>query len=107
MKIQLVNVLETGISPDPIVVYVNDIVIWAFSNYQTNDIVLIDNETDIIKNPELSKSITQRRHLSYSFKEPGVYHFASPSFDCAIESTSMEAIKGLEVIVHVSILILI
>jgi len=71
-------------------------VIWAFSKPQTNGLVLIDNETDLIKYAELSHSVLPRRHFSYSFRAPGVYHFASPSFDSAVVSTDVNASKGLD-----------
>ena len=93
----MINITESGLSPDPIVVHVDDIVIWAFNKPQINDLVLIDNENDLIKYAELSQNILPRRHLSYSFKEPGIYHFASPSFDLAVDSSRSEASKGLEV----------
>ena len=91
------NVSETGINPDPIVVHVNDIVIWAFTKYQTNDVVLVDNENNLLKYIELSKDILPRRYLSHAFGKPGMYHFASPSFDISVESSSIEAAKGLDV----------
>lgn len=77
------------------VVHVNDIVIWAFTQYQTNDVVLVDNEKNLLKYIELAKDILPRRYLSHAFSKPGMYHFASPSFDTSVEST-MAATKGLD-----------
>ena len=88
---------EEGLITDPIVIHVNDIVIWAFTTPQVNDLVLIDTETDWLRYSELSKDILPRRHLSYSFKEPGVYHFTCPSFDNTVDPSNIDSFKGLEV----------
>ena len=93
----MVQVTDKGLSPDPVIVHVNDIVVWAFKTYQSTDLVLIEHDTDLLKYSELASSITPRRHLSYSFKETGVFHFASPSFDTTVDENNKEASKGLDV----------
>ena len=88
---------EEGLSHDPLVIHVNDIVIWAFPKYQSNNLVLIEADSDLLKYATLSEDIKPRRHLSFSFKEPGVYHFASPAFDDTVDQTLKDATKGLDV----------
>lgn len=91
------NVAEDGLEPDPIVVHVNDIVIWAFPKYQSSNLVLIEADSDLLKYANIAEDIKPRRHLSFSFKEPGIYHFASPAFDDTVDQTLKDATKGLDV----------
>lgn len=88
---------EDGLNPDPIIIHVNDIVIWAFPKYQANNLVLIETDSDLLKYSNLSQDIIPRRHLSYSFIEPGTYHFASPAFDDTVDPSNKDATKGLDV----------
>jgi hypothetical protein len=80
------------------VIKVNDLIIWEFSNYQTSDVVQVKSETDLLKYAEKAAEILPRRFLSRAFKEPGAYHFVSPSFDVTVDRNNVERTRGLDVI---------
>ena len=69
-------------------VHVNDLVLWAFSQYQTSDLALVKEASDFVNYNQIAKSIIPRRHLSFSFDKKGVYHFMSPSFDSTIKNNN-------------------
>lgn len=95
--IHVVQINEKEISPDPIVVHKNDVVIWKFDSDQTNDKVLIKKEEDLVSYSKISREILPRRFLSHVFRNNGVYHFASPSFDTTIKPEFFEKVNALEV----------
>ena len=47
LKVQVVHVSEKGLNPDPLVVHLNDLVIWEFPTKQSNDLVRILTESDL------------------------------------------------------------
>ncbi|CAF0781764.1 unnamed protein product [Brachionus calyciflorus] len=94
--IHVVLLNERGPQPDPIVIKQNDVVIWKFDSEQTNDVVLIKKESDLYSYSESSKEILPRKYLSHAFKESGVYHFVSPSFDMTVRAEFIEAARGLD-----------
>lgn len=99
-KIQVVHVNERGIDPDPMVIKVNDMIVWEFTGYQTSDVVQIKSQEDFYKYPELGGQILPRRFLSRAFREPGAYHFASVAFDRAVDQSNVERSRGLDVCVY-------
>ena len=86
-KIQVIHITEKGINPDPLVIHVNDVVLWCFAKSQSYDLIQIKSEEDLTNYPDLSKEIVPRRYLSKSFKEAGVFHYASLAFDATIDPT--------------------
>lgn len=94
----MVHVNEKGLEPDPIIIRANDVVIWEFPTYQHNDLVLVKSESDFVKYIEMAEPIDPRRFLSRAFKDPGLYHFITPSFDTTIDQKYLENAKGLDVI---------
>jgi len=95
--IQVIHVNEKGLNPDPIVISVNDIVIWEFPKQQSNDLVMIQSNQDLKNYNEKSLSLIPRRFLSKAFKDPGIYHFTSPSFDATIDPKSANNLNGINV----------
>ena len=85
-KIEVVSVNETFLNPDPVVINVNDVVVWEFLRHQKKDLVLISSEEDSKNYAEKAKDLLPTKFISKSFREPGVFHFMSPSFDRAIKS---------------------
>jgi hypothetical protein len=96
-KIRLVHVSERGLDPDPIVVHVNDVVVWEFYEHQTSDVVTVKSAHDLIKYSTMAQDVLPRRYLSRAFKEPGAYHFVSPSFDAAVNPQAHTQARGLDV----------
>lgn len=96
--IHVIQVNDETLSPDPLVVNQNDVVIWKFDSDQTNDLVLIKKSEDLVSYTKIARDILPRKYLSYSFKNPGIYHFASPSFDLTVKPEYYEKVKALEVI---------
>ncbi|RNA39086.1 hypothetical protein BpHYR1_016858, partial [Brachionus plicatilis] len=94
--IHVVQVNERNMSPDPIVVYQNDVVIWKFDFDQTSDVVLVKKEDDLVSYSKIARDIVPRRYLSYSFRNPGIYHFASPSFDMTVKPEFLEKVNAFE-----------
>jgi len=92
----VINVNEKGVVPDPIVVKTNDVVLWDFPAEQHNDLVRLKEENDLYNYIERSKEIKPRRFLSRAYKEPGVYHYMSPSLDVTVGSNKNKK-TGLEV----------
>ena len=88
---------DKGLSPDPIIVHVNDVVIWSFAKPQSNGLVFIQSEHELAKYQELSQDIVPRRYLSRAFSEPGTYHFASLAFDAALHATRRDGDYALDV----------
>ena len=78
-------------------VRVGDLVIWAFSKYQTWDLVHIKQDSFLTNYSHIAKEITPRRHLSFSFDKKGVFHFMSPSFDSMLGINDSNTAKPLEV----------
>jgi hypothetical protein len=87
---------EKGILPDPIVVKTNDVVLWDFPTEQLNDLVRLKEENDLYNYIERAKEINPRRFLCRAYKEPGVYHYMSPSLDVTVGSNKNKT-TGLEV----------
>ena len=79
------------------VIHANDVVIWEFPDKQSNDLVRIITESDLYTYIEKSKEVVPRRFLSRAFREPGVYHYSSPSFDNTIDPQYLDDYKGLHV----------
>ena len=102
--IQVIHVNDKGLNPDPIIINVNDVVIWEFTKQQCNDLVMIQSLEEIQKYANKSRDLIPRRFLSRSFKEPGIYHFTSPSFDATIDSKSLNSVNGLSVIIFKTLL---
>jgi hypothetical protein len=75
---------ESGLDPDPAVIHVNDLVVWEFSANQTSDVVEVKTPDVLLKYSKMAADILPRRYLSRSFKDPGAFHFVSPSFDTTI-----------------------
>lgn len=95
--IHVVKINERGPEPDPIVINQNDVVVWKFETEQTNNVVLIKNESDLYTYSENAQDILPRRYLSHSFRESGVFHFVSPSFDVTVKPEFIEDAHGLDV----------
>jgi plastocyanin len=95
--IQVVHVDKAGIVPDPIVVHTNDLVIWEFTEFQSYDLVRVKTEKDLFEYADSAKQIVPRRYLSRAFKEIGVYHFVSPSFDTTVDPKNIENARGIDV----------
>lgn len=95
--IQVIHVSEKGLNPDPIVINVNDVVIWEFAKPQSSDLVMIQSNEDIKSYNEKSRNLVHRRFLSKAFKDPGIYHFTSPSFDNTIDPKSANNLNGMNV----------
>ena len=87
-KIEIVSVSDRILDPDPVVVSVNDVVVWEFGRRQTKGLVLIESAEDARNYAEKALDILPTKFISKSFKEPGVFHFMSPSFDRALKSDS-------------------
>jgi hypothetical protein len=91
-----INVWPDCISPDPLVVNINDAVVWIFPTEQQHDLVKIENQNDLLIYPSKATEIIPRRCLSRSFKESDVYHFASPSLNKTLQKDEMNE-KGYKV----------
>jgi plastocyanin len=92
-----INVWSDGISPDPLVANVNDAVVWIFPTEQQYDLVEIESQNDLLIYPSKAAPIIPRRCLSRSFKKSDIYHFASPSFNKALQKDEMSE-KGYKVV---------
>ncbi len=97
-SIQVVHVNESGISPDPIVIHANDLVVWEFHQFQSRDVIRVKSEKDCYDYNQKCREILPRRFLSKSFKEVGIYHFVSPSFDLTLDPQNIEKARGIYVI---------
>ncbi len=84
-KIEIVSVNKTIINPDPVIINLNDVVVWEFEQPQNKDLVLISSDDDLKNYTEKARDLLLSRFISKAFKEPGVYHFMSPSFDRALK----------------------
>ena len=85
-QIEVISVMDKCIMPDPVIVNVNDVVVWEFSEPQNKGLVLINSNEDQQNYADKANDILPTKFLSKSFKEPGVFHFSSPSFDRALKS---------------------
>ena len=97
MQIQVIHVSENGLTPDPLVVHINDVVIWEFPKKKSKELVRVKTEADLIKYVANCKDIVPRRFMSRSFKDPGVYHFVSSSLDSTVSKQQIEHANGLDV----------
>ena len=95
--IQVVHVRDEGIVADPIVVHTNDLVIWEFAKFQTQDLVRVKSEKDFFEYAKNSRVLLPRRYLSRAFKDVGVYHFVSPSFDITVDIKNAERARAVDV----------
>ncbi len=91
-----INVVSDGIVPDPLVVNVNDAVVWIFPTEQQHDLVQIENQNDLLLYQSKATEIIPRRCLSRSFKQSDIYHFASPSLNTTLQKNEMND-KGYKV----------
>ena len=92
----MIRVNEDGITPDPLVASVYDVVLWVFESVQKYDFVEITKQNDLLTCPLKSPQIIGRRYISRSFKEANVYHFASPSLNIILKKEEMDS-KGYKV----------
>lgn len=88
---------KNGLDQDPIVIHLNDLVVWQFEDDQKCDVHLIKSQKDLFQYVELARDILPRKFLSRAFKEPGVFHFVSPSFDTTVDESNIENARGLDV----------
>lgn len=79
------------------VIKVNDMIIWEFSTYQTDDLVQLKSAEDFLNYAENSEKVLPRRFLSRAFREPGAYHFVSLAFDQVVNRGNVERSRGIDV----------
>ena len=92
-KIEIVSVNSTSIDPDPVIVSLNDVVVWEFERRQIKDLALITSDEDLKNYSKTAQDILPTRFISKAFNEPGVFHFMSPSFDKALKSENTHDVK--------------
>lgn len=104
-SIRVVQVNENGPSPDPIVVHSNDLVIWQFDKYQAYDLRRVKTEKDFYDYAQKSREIVPRRFLSRAFRDVGVYHFVSPSFDNTVDVAHVEKARAIDNIIISTVIV--